>query len=616
MPLPYRTILRLPSDTNAVELAEQEVQTWLSSKLEQSQRGSLARGDYFTPGIHDVGEQQTLAVARADRPEDASRRLLLQFTETNNTGSWRVRIIAIDYPADSKHNDALVIEASRVDDPTAEGQVDPPRVVQQLLSRERIIDGGTHVTDEPHLIRAGDIDEVLAAITDTHRSVSVVVAASLGQEHDDGFRTRVKQLTTKTLGTTAVFFLTEEATAGLNERLPYSHRLEPGRVRTFLPKVELDDPLDGRRHRTLGPATFARAIHGSGVASYLKEAFAAETRRPLLDKPPASDIRRGMIAVDEALAQIERAARIEQRTHESLADTPSTPVSERGGVLPHLRRLISRWLRRDEPVTEEGVDALDRFIANQSATAEEFFTTASSLEARLLEEQESSTRIKSEREDLELDLADSQDEAATLRRHVEYLRSRLAEAGDHEAAYAEPHADESWTPPDSIVELATMLMPSSTPSHPAASLIEFTGDLAPVEELQKRDQVGRYANAFWEYVHVLYDFAERRRQGFKGNVHMYLTNDTELGAKCSPQRHAATESDSVINNPGWRAERELPVPETVHKSGRIFMGAHFKPTHRDTIAPRMHYYDDIDNTGKIYIGYIGRHLTNTQTKNS
>ena len=43
------------------------------------------------------------------------------------------------------------------------------------------------------------------------------------------------------------------------------------------------------------------------------------------------------------------------------------------------------------------------------------------------------------------------------------------------------------------------------------------------------------------------------------------------------------------------------------------MAAHFKPTWRDRLAPRMHYYDDTSNTGKVYIGYIGRHLRNTKT---
>src|SRR5690606_39232516 len=117
--------------------------------------------------------------------------------------------------------------------------------------------------------------------------------------------------------------------------------------------------------------------------------------------------------------------------------------------------------------------------------------------------------------------------------------------------------------------------------------------------------------AFWEFVRTLHDYAERKIGGeFTGNVHMFLNSDGP-GYKCTPHRHAAHESDSVLSNGAWRAERVRRVPEAVVPGGKVLMDAHFKPTHADTVAPRMHYYDDTDGTGKIYIGYIGRHLTNT-----
>ena len=94
---------------------------------------------------------------------------------------------------------------------------------------------------------------------------------------------------------------------------------------------------------------------------------------------------------------------------------------------------------------------------------------------------------------------------------------------------------------------------------------------------------------------------------------MYLMDETVDGFKCAPQRHAARESDSVLQNTTWRAERVLRVPTDVEPDGAVLMEAHFKPTHRDMFAPRMHYLDDVSNTGKIYIGYIGRHLSNTKT---
>lgn len=62
-----------------------------------------------------------------------------------------------------------------------------------------------------------------------------------------------------------------------------------------------------------------------------------------------------------------------------------------------------------------------------------------------------------------------------------------------------------------------------------------------------------------------------------------------------------------------RAERTFRVPADVDPRGRIEMWAHFAPTGGGQTAPRMHYYADTRNTHKVYIGYIGPHLTNTKT---
>jgi hypothetical protein len=43
------------------------------------------------------------------------------------------------------------------------------------------------------------------------------------------------------------------------------------------------------------------------------------------------------------------------------------------------------------------------------------------------------------------------------------------------------------------------------------------------------------------------------------------------------------------------------------------MGAHFKIAQFAGISPRLHYYNDVRGTGRLYIGYIGRHLRNSQT---
>jgi len=615
MPLPYRTILRLPAGCDSIRLAEQEMETWLVQKIPAEFREDLRSGRLYEPGLHRFSNDQLLESARIDRSEDGSKRLGLRWTERNTIGTWEVQLTAVDYRSGGHRSDALVIEARRADEPNAPGEVDPPRIVRQLLEREVIFDGKARVTAEPLLASAEDVDDVLEAIVDSDRSVSVIVAASLGREFDASLRDRVRQLTAKVVGAAAVFVLTQEAVAALNEQLPGSHQIEPGRVRTFLPGVDLTDPWDGRRHRVLGPAAFARAIHGRGVSGALQAAYAVQTRGALLQRPLPSDIRRSIAAVADALSRSGRDALIEKRATAALT-AEVRPVRQPSSILQRLQAVVVRWLKRETAVVEGDLDELDSFIAKQVATAETMLEEAARLEGDLVQERESKASLQSDRDGLELELAEAQDEATDLRRLVEYLRSQLMSNGQYESAHATLSPDVVWTAPANLVEMAEMLSADSDEQHLAFARVEFTGDMGAVEEAQKRDQVGRYASAFWEYVQVLYDYVGQRAADFSGSVHMYLSDDRVTGKKCSPVRHAPTESDAVLERDSWRSERVLPVPKTVSPDGEVLMAAHFKPTHQDTFAPRMHYFDDSSGTGKVYIGYIGKHLTNFHTSDA
>ena len=80
----------------------------------------------------------------------------------------------------------------------------------------------------------------------------------------------------------------------------------------------------------------------------------------------------------------------------------------------------------------------------------------------------------------------------------------------------------------------------------------------------------------------------------------------------APGAHSTQESDSVERSPRLRKLRVFPVPRDVCPDGAIFMGAHFKIARKGLVSPRMHYHD-AGHTGKIYVGYIGKHLPNAHT---
>ena len=124
----------------------------------------------------------------------------------------------------------------------------------------------------------------------------------------------------------------------------------------------------------------------------------------------------------------------------------------------------------------------------------------------------------------------------------------------------------------------------------------------------------RYAADFWKFILVLRDYMRARKEiGFQGSVHDYLAEGRGLYRIVSQARHSPTESETVRNNEKMCGERIFPVPTEVDPCGEVEMLAHFKTSHRDTNDPRMHYYVDTRYTHKVYIGYIGPHLTNTKT---
>lgn len=63
----------------------------------------------------------------------------------------------------------------------------------------------------------------------------------------------------------------------------------------------------------------------------------------------------------------------------------------------------------------------------------------------------------------------------------------------------------------------------------------------------------------------------------------------------------------------WGDQREFPVPPEVNPAGRAVMEAHFKLGRVGMASPRMHILDCWGTHKRVYVGYIGLHLRNTQT---
>ncbi|MCB2413072.1 keratin [Demequina sp. TTPB684] len=628
MPLPYRTSLRLPDDVDVIRLAEQEVQDWIEKrkKVDSSKRTGFINGAFFEPGVHDLGSGRSLAVAHSDRVEDGSRRRYLRFTESNAAGKWRVDAVAMEYADSGQPRRSLIVEAFRIDDPDGEGEVDPPGLVKQLLAEQDVQDGVTPVTAKPRLVGPEDVDIVFNAITDKARTVSVIVAGSLGPSFDEKLRSRVDSLTSKLTGAASVFVLTQDATRELNQRLPRTHAVDVGHVRTFMPRVDLGNPADGHNHRFLGPSTLARAIDGPRVRPYLQSAFAVQTRARQLSSPLPTDIRRQRRLIDAALEDVLSGA-VETATEQAKATSRKEAAELEASAKPsraeqspyaqlrgRARRLLTRVLGKDvgQPTVED-FDAAEAEHDRLQASVEAARANAVRDRARFEDEQEARESLREDFEYQGLELVEAQEEIGRVSDELHYLRMEMLKQGLGEQAYAYVRDTTSDTPSD-LSELALTLLPD-TSKHVASAHIVFTGDLDQVLGAQQRDGNGLVVQRAWKAIRVLHDYARlKASKEFSGSVATYLDSDKHNGAKVPAAWHARGETPQTMEQ--WGDERVFPVPTSVDPTGQATMTAHFKCDSSNTFATRMHYFDDTDGSGKIYVGYIGRHRTNTQTKNA
>lgn len=645
MTVGYRTVFRLTLD-DAVAVAERNVRGWLTQKLGSA--GAL--DDWDGLSSRTFNSQLSIVVVEIGEPGRSHRRLY-RLIDKNPGGRFEISLFAAA-GAGAGH---IVIEGAR-DSASTESAIDgvaTPNIVRQILGDITVLDGSTEITGTPRVIRPGDEPDVVDAIIDDKRTMSVIVASSLTADVDARWLEIIEQLTRYSVGVATVFVVYADAVEEVNRRLPPALRVPGGQVRTFAPGVRLDDPDDGIAHRFLGPATLARSIRQGRVRGPLPAIHARGPRSRLLERGVSADARRTIDLLTRAERAELRAIEVRRRVADKPAveempgiaappagvaenqdppidadvvtvvappeapngRQPQGPVSAGaagGGIqafISSIRRLIQKWVKRSE-VSRESLEELDAFVEGQVAevavATEQIDEVVGENESLRREVEELRAAIDSE----DLESAIIADEIRRLDHENQRLRRQLREA---QIFYVADDTSVDWEPPTDVEELVTRLT-AGEGQHRAFDRVQFTGKLDVVLEVGRRDPYGKYARDFWDYVRVLFEYAELRAAGsFAGNVHMYLSDDTADGHKCNPQRHAGRESDSVLGNAQWRAERVHAVPLNVDPTGLVLMDAHFKPTHRDMFAPRMHYFDDTNNTGKIYVGYIGKHLTTTLT---
>ncbi|MFC5667895.1 hypothetical protein ACFP3U_33645 [Kitasatospora misakiensis] len=455
-------------------------------------------------------------------------------------------------------------------------RVPVPELVRTLLPLLDAADGPAAVLAAPRVLTAAGVDALVDELCDPDRRLPAVVASvPAGLDTGPWLAETVAPLCEHLPGLATLYVLDPDARTRFNVALEF-HAVYGGAVRTYLPEVDPASRRDGRRHPVLARHRMEEDLRRAAVLlSREPRRLAAE--RPLPAVLAAVPALRVPASVPVLAAPVVAPAGVREEPGRAAGRTAGPEEHERGAH-PACHEALREQRRREWPKpkalpaagavtgrtvgTAPGRGPVGRLCAGPGGTPG---PAASGLLGP--------------------------GPAAPVRRAG---RRRTGPTGGRGEV------------PLTFTELMARL--GEFP------LVTFTGDQKAALALDElRCAGGGWARLTWDGLTALQEYAEAAVRGQAGGDFKQWCERTPAGCHRFPPRKAVRgESRTVFSHAKWKRERMLPVPECVDASRRAFMGAHLRIGGGRT-APRLHYLDDCSGSGRIYVGYIGLHLTNTRT---
>ncbi|HEY2270629.1 MAG TPA: hypothetical protein VGI96_48990 [Streptosporangiaceae bacterium] len=619
MAVGYRSIFSLRHGQDAVRLAAEQFRSWLALKG----CGSVA----VTLGVHELAGRAQLVVTELDA-HDASRAVRYRLTEFSSTGEW---VTTVTVQRDGTEDDWVWVDVNAP--PSTPGpavsqerlvkDVDAgdawwtgvPHMVRAILSAADAHDGEMILSARPAVVTEADVDSLISAICDPGRRGTALVAAPIPDVPGPAMIDHVERLTRECVGLSGIYVLDAGAAAQLEESFGPTHSVPLGSVRTFLPEVDPASAVDARRHRVLLARTIAEQPPGK-LAHLLGRAN--RSRALTLPLPPhVAQVDRSLSREEPAtvLRAIQATPPGPRRSGDGAAGlapaglAESTAVREVAIAGELLTSLVSEFQSGASLGGPDDMTARFRDLLAEGRGVlrghQEISRLLEALQDLLEDAEDDRDLVRARLEDEQLDHAETQAELLKAKLELDRLRGILSRVGRVDQTRAATAAARS---PGSFAELIERL------DEHVLSGVVFTGDPKNALELDDFDPVGTWAAKSWDVLRVLDGYAAARRRGeFSKGVHAYLGHTPAGRPGYPPGAHSTQESEPVERSPKLRKLRVLPVPPDINPDGAIFMDAHFKIARKGLISPRIYYHDAASQTGKIYVGYIGKHLPNAHT---
>ncbi|MFD9975908.1 hypothetical protein ACFWZR_16690 [Streptomyces sp. NPDC059017] len=504
-------------------------------------------------GRNEIAEGVTLDHDAAAGRHGSYSRWRLRETHTPDQGTWQSTVVVRSGNRDNNRRTWLQVDIEHQPAPgQAHIRANTPGIAKLLLDALPTQDGLADVGTVPKFIEPDDVDEVIEELCEQDRRLPIVVASvPYRQDAESWTKTVVEPVFRHLSGLAVMYVLRPEAQQAFNTALGY-HPVFGGGIRTYLPGVDPAWQPDAQRHPVMSRATIeAHPGRAAAILAVLPQRLALSHPLPEpLDTLPVQRTRPRPAADTSSL----EALRGELRTAEVLLQEAEQREESRSEEIRDFRRLLKRAEDRD----------FEQIVENDQLYG---------------------------------DLQDAH-------RKVRFLQRQLEKTGLHALARTPP--PETGDRPDSFTEILNRM--DEFPH------LRFTGNAKKTSELD--DQcIGNWVTVAWDALRALNDYAAASAAGTAGGDFRHWCD--HLPDDCENEFPSAKvkmkESQTVGNNPKWRAQRTFPVPKSVNRDGKLFMQAHLRIGGGNMVSPRLYFYDDGPGTGLVYVGYIGEHLENTQS---
>ncbi len=255
----YRSVFHsslLPSD--AYLAARDELRSWLRGKDYDISR--------FDDGDSRIG-RDAVVLHNSANFADGSQTWRWQLREQQDDGAWLSSLV-VQAPAKADDNArswfwvevefALAAPSAEEDQAVRAGV---PRLARGLLARVEGYDSLAMLSNEPRLVGAEGVDELIDVLCDLDRRLPTLVASAHPSLDFEEWRSVVTRATYYLPGLASVYLLDPLGTSAFMEEIGRPHAVWGGAIRTYLPDVDPAVPEEDRESWPIRAVLLGFCLH-------------------------------------------------------------------------------------------------------------------------------------------------------------------------------------------------------------------------------------------------------------------------------------------------------------------------------------------------------------------